>query len=94
MAITKSSKTHTRSRKKPSTSSSALPRGKQVAAKTTKSAAKSKLTKKKSAAKAGLSKKKAEQLAKERQQKRLARLALKVFRIAYEANQRGEFQRL
>jgi hypothetical protein len=58
----------------------ALPRSKKAAAKASKSAAKSKTAKKKN-----------DEV--ERRRKR-EELALKIFRWAYEANQRGEFQRL
>ena len=81
MATKQSRKTHTSSRKKASASSTTKRRGKK-SAKASKRAAKPKLTKKQ-----------AEELAKEKRLKRLMKLTLKAFQMAYEANQRGEFHR-
>jgi hypothetical protein len=88
MATKKQTKTHTSSRKKAQTStrkkasalSATSSRSKNAASKATKSAGKSKPAKKKN-----------DEL--ERRRKR-EELTLKIFRWAYEANQRGEFQRL
>ena len=48
----------------------------------------------KPAAKATSAKKKTEELARQKRLKKLEQLTLKIFRWAYESNQRGEFQRL
>ena len=63
-------------------SSSTKLRGKKVAAKASKRAAKPKLTKKQ-----------ADELAREKRLIRLMKRTLKAFQMAYEANQRGEFHR-
>ena len=83
LATKKTTKTHTSSRKKASAPSPTKPRGKKIAAKASKRAAKSKLTKKQ-----------AEELAREKRLKRLMKLTLKAFQMVYEDNQRGEFHRL
>jgi hypothetical protein len=80
MPIKKVAKTHTSSRKKASASSATKRR---TLAKASKQAAKPKLTKKQ-----------AEELAREKRLKRLMKLTLKAFQMAYEDNQRGEFHRL
>ena len=83
MPIKKATKSHTSSRKKASASSSTKRRTKKVAAKASKRTAKPKLTKKQ-----------AEELAREKRLKRLMKLTLKAFQLAYEDNQRGLFHRL
>jgi len=75
----KKQNSHTSTRKKASASRATSSRTKKAASKASKSARKSK------AAQA-----KAEE---ERRWKKRTKLALKIFRWAYEANQRGEFQR-
>jgi propanediol dehydratase small subunit len=80
---TKKQNSHTSTRKKASASLSTSPRAKKAASKTSKSARKYKLAKKK-----------AEELARQKRLKKLEQLTLKIFRWAYESNQRGEFQRL
>jgi len=80
---TKKKQPHTSARKKASASLSTPPRAKKAATKATKSAGKLRLTKKQ-----------AEELARQKRLKKLEKLTFKIFRWAYEANQRGEFQRL
>lgn len=82
MPIKKVAKTHTSSRKKASASSTTKRGTKKASAKASKRAAKPKLTKKQT-----------EELAREKRLKKLMKLTLKVFQMAYEANQRGEFHR-
>jgi hypothetical protein len=79
MPIKKIAKSHTSTRKKASKSATLSPQAKKAASKATKSAAKSKASKKN------------DQLARD---KRREELTLRAFRMAYEANQRGEFHRL
>jgi len=79
---TKKTNSHTSTRKKASASLSSSPRSKKAASKTAK------LRKSKTA------KEKAEELARQKRLKKLEKLTLKIFRWAYESNQRGEFQRL
>jgi len=76
----KKQNSHTSTRKKASASRSSSPRAKKAASKASKSAQKSKAAK--------------EKADEERRWKKRMQLTLKVFRWAYEANQRGEFQRL
>jgi hypothetical protein len=76
-------KPHASARKKSSASPSTSPRTKRAASKASKSVRPSKLAKKK-----------ADELAREKRLKKLEQLTLKIFRWAYESNQRGEFQRL
>ncbi|HSE18498.1 MAG TPA: hypothetical protein VLB46_15700 [Pyrinomonadaceae bacterium] len=82
MAI-KKQKPHSSARKKVSASRSTPARAKKAGAKASKPARNSKLAKKK-----------ADELAREKRLKKLQKLTLKIFRWAYESNQRGEFQRL
>jgi len=77
----KKQKPHTSTRTKASPSTS--PRTKKAASTVSKSTRKAKLAKKK-----------AEELARQKRLKKLEQLTLKIFRWAYESNQRGEFQRL
>jgi hypothetical protein len=83
MPIKKKEKPHASARKKDSASLLASPRAKKAASKATKPAAKT-----------SAAKKKAEELARQKRLKKLEKLTLKIFRWAYESNQRGEFQRL
>jgi hypothetical protein len=80
MPIKKIAKSHTSTRKQASKSATPSRRTKKAVSKAPKSAAKTKA-----------SKKKADELARI---KRRQELTLRAFRMAYEANQRGEFQRL
>jgi len=80
--IKKKPKPHSSARKK-SSASNATSRTKKAASNASKSPRKSKLAKKK-----------ADELAREKRLKKLEQLTLKIFRWAYESNQRGEFQRL
>jgi len=79
----KKQKPHSSVRNKASASRSTSPRAKKAAAKATKTTAK-----------ATSAKKKTEELARQKRLKKLEQLTLKIFRWAYESNQRGEFQRL
>jgi len=79
----KKQKPHSSARKKASASPSASPPAKKAASKATKPAVKS-----------SAAKKKAEEIARQKRLKKLEQLTLKIFRWAYESNQRGEFQRL
>ena len=76
----KKNKPHSSARKKASASLSTARRAKKTAAKASKPLPKSKAAKKK--------------YDEERRRKKRLELALKCFRWAYEANQRGEFHRL
>jgi hypothetical protein len=97
MATKKLSKSHSSTRKKRSATTSTSSRTKKAASLRSKKAASSRTNKaaatkaRKSAPKAKPPKPKKETT--ERLRKRIE-LTLKAFRMAYEANQRGEFQRL
>jgi len=80
MAV-KKQKSHTSTRKKASISRTTSPRARLTASKASKSARISKAAQKKADEE-------------ERRWKKRMELTLKIFRWAYEANQRGEFQRL
>ena len=78
----KKTKSHTSNRKKASAATSTPRRTKKAASKARKLPAKSKAPKNK------------DEAARLRREKKLEELTLRAFRMAYESNQRGEFNRL